>query len=93
MTVEELMERVNSQETGRILMYIKDGLEEINIEAETHIDVEKYDIVKDKRFYEIPSNMTKMIDIRVKNHFNSKGEYRSIPRMLTPPNISDEDNV
>ena len=93
MTVQELMERCNNTETGRILAYVKDGLEEINVEAETHVDMERVDIVSGKRFYDIPSNLTKMIDIRVKNHFNSEGEYRSIPRMLTPPNITDADNV
>lgn len=93
MTVEELMERVASTDTGRIITYIKDGLEEINVEAETHVDVKRLDIVKGKRFYQIPSEMTKMVDVRVKNHFNSKDEYRSIPRMISPPNITDEDNV
>ena len=93
MTVQELMERCGNQETGRILAYIKDGLEEINIEAETHVDLERIDIVENKRFYEIPSNMTKMVDIRVKNHFNSKDEYRSIPRVLFSPIVKDEDNI
>jgi hypothetical protein len=93
MTVQELMERCGSQETGRILAYIKDGMEEMNILAETHVDVQRINIVKDKRFYKIPDSMTKMVDIRVKNHFNSKDEYRSIPRLLSPPIVKDEDNV
>tara|TARA_R100000808_G_scaffold16093_1_gene36556 strand:+ start:251 stop:532 length:282 start_codon:yes stop_codon:yes gene_type:complete len=93
MTVQELMERCGASETGKIIAYIKDGLEEINIEAETHVDMERMNIVEGKRFYEIPANMTRMIDVRVKNHFNSKDEYRSIPRMITPPNITDADNV
>ena len=33
--------------------------------------------------------MVKMIDIRVKNHLNSKDEYRSIPRMIYQPRIKD----
>ena len=93
MTVQELMERCASQETGRILVYIKDGLEEMNLLAETHVDIERIDIVQDKRFYKVPDNMTKMVDIRVKNHFNAKDEYRSIPRLLSPPIVKDEDNV
>ena len=88
MTVQELMERCANQETGRIIAYIKDGLEEMNILAETHIDIEE-----NKRFYKVPDNMTKMVDIRVKNHFNSKDEYRSIPRLLSPPLIKDKDNI
>ena len=93
MTVQELMERCAATETGKILAYIKDGLEEINIEAETHVDSERIDIVENKRFYEVPPNMTRMIDVRVKNHMNSKDEYRSIPRLITPPNITDADNI
>ena len=93
MTVQELMERCATQETGRVLAYIKDGLEEMNILAETHVDVERMNIVENKRFYKIPDNMTKMVDIRVKNHFNSKDEYRSIPRLLFPPLVKDKDNI
>ena len=91
MTVQELMERCATQDTGKIIAYIKDGLEEINVEAETHVEVKRLDIIKDKRFYEIPSEMTKMIDIRVKNHLNSNDEYRSIPRLLYKPRIKDND--
>ena len=31
MTVKELMERVGSNATGRVVAYVKDGLEEFNI--------------------------------------------------------------
>ena len=37
MKVKELMERVGMTETGRALAYIKDGLDEMNMLAETHI--------------------------------------------------------
>ena len=93
MTVQELMERCANQETGKMLMYIKDGMEEMSVVAETHIDVQRMDITEDKRFYDIPPNMTKMVDIRCKNHANGRDEYRSIPRLLSPPIKSDEDNV
>ena len=33
------------------------------------------------------------MDIRVKNHLNSKDEYRSIPRMIHKPVVKDADNV
>ena len=93
MTVQELMERCATQDTGKIIAYIKDGLEEISILAESHVDAERIDIVEDKRFYDIPADMTRMIDIRCKNHANARDEYRSIPRLLAPPIVSDEDNV
>ena len=89
MKVKELMERVGSNETGKIIAYIKDGLEEINMLTETHTRVESFDITEDQRFYTLPNEMVKMIDIRVKNHLNSKDEYRSIPRMIHQPQTKD----
>ena len=93
MTVKELMERVGSNQTGRIVAYVKDGLEEINMLTETHTRLERFDITEDQRFYTLPNEMIKMIDIRVKNHLNSKDEYRSIPRMIHKPVVKDADNT
>jgi hypothetical protein len=89
MNVKELMERVGTNATGRAVAYIKDGLEEINMLTETHTRVETFDITTDQRFYTLPNEMLKMIDIRVKNHLNSKDEYRSIPRMIHQPKTKD----
>ena len=93
MTVKELMERVGINQTGRAVAYIKDGLEEIQMLTEVHTRDERFDITKDQRFYTLPNEMVKMIDIRVKNHLNSKDEYRSIPRMIHKPAIKDADNT
>ena len=91
MKVKELMERCASTDTGRMIAYIKDGLEDINMLAETHIDTERITLEADKRFYNLPNNMLKVIDIRVKNHLNSKDEYRTVPRLLYPPLLKDAD--
>lgn len=91
MTVKELMERVGINNTGRAVAYIKDGLDEINILTEVHTKVDIMDIVENQRFYTLPNEMVKMIDITVKNHLNSKDEYRSIPRMIYKPIIKDGD--
>ena len=93
MKIKELMERAGTNETGKAVAYIKDGLEEINMLTETHSTVETFDITKDKRFYTFPNQMVKMIDVRVKNHLNSKDEYRSIPRMIHQPIIKDADEI
>ena len=91
MKVKELMERVGSQQTGRVVAYIKDGLEEINILSETHINTQKIDIKKDQRVYELPSESVKILDVRCKNHLNSKDEYKSIPRAIGAPINQDND--
>ena len=93
MKIKELMERIGSNETGKIIAYVKDGLEEINMLTETHTRLERFDITENQRFYTLPNEMVKMIDIRVKNHLNSKDEYRSIPRMIYKPKVKDADNT
>ena len=93
MTVKELMERIGMVETGRAIAYIKDGLEEINMLTETHTRLERFDITEDQRFYTLPHEMIKMVDIRVKNHLNSKDEYRSIPRMIHQPQTKDANDT
>ena len=93
MTVQELMERVGITETGRAIAYIKDGLEEINILAETHITTQRIDIVKDQRFYDLPHDLIKILDIRGKNHLNTKDEYRSLPRLVGNLNNKDADGA
>ena len=93
MKVKELMERAGTNETGKAVAYIKDGLEEINMLTETHTRLERINITENQRFYTLPNEMVKMIDIRVKNHLNSKDEYRTIPRMLHKPKVNDADNI
>ena len=93
MKVKELMERVNMTQTGLAISYIKDALDEMNIISETHIKTARIDIEADKRFYRIPHDAVKIKDIRVKNHLNSKDEYRSIPRMVNEPINKDGDGI
>ena len=89
MKVKELMERIGITDTGRTVAYVKDGLEEINMLTEVHTKVETFDLTEDQRFYTLPNEMVKMIDIRAKNHLNSKDEYKSIPRMIRQPRTKD----
>ena len=93
MKVNELMERVGMSETGRALAYIKDGLDEMNMIAETHVRVDRIDINKNQRFYDMPNDAIKLIAIRCKNHNNASNEYRSIPRSINKPITEDADGV
>lgn len=93
MKVKELMERVGMTQTGRAIAYIKDGLDEMNMTSETHVTTQRIDVVKDQRFYDLPNDTLKIIDIRCKNHDNNKDEYRSIPRTIHPPATEDSDGV
>jgi hypothetical protein len=93
MTVKEIMERAGTTETGRAIAYIKDALDEINILAETHITKERIDITKDQRFYDLPKDCLKVLDIRCKHHDNEDNKYRSIPRSIYEPEVVDEDGI
>ena len=85
------MERAGIMDTGRAVAYIKDALEEMNMISETHVTTERIDITKDQRFYNLPKDMIKVLDIRCKNHLNVDDEYRSIPRMIGEPLRKDAD--
>ena len=91
MKVEELMERVGMNETGRAIAYIKDALEEINMMGETHITTSRINIKQNQRYYDIPNDAIKITSIRCKNHLNTKDEYRKVPRMIGEPYTEDAD--
>ena len=91
MKVKQVMERVGMNETGRAIAYIKDGLTEMNLISETHVTTERIDLAENQRYYDLPNDLVKVTDIRCKNHFNSKDEYRSISRLLYEPRIEDAD--
>ena len=91
MTVKEIMERAGVNQTGRALAYIKDALEEMNYESETHVKTSRITLESGKRYYDIPKIAVKILDVRVKDHNNENGAYRTIPRMVYEPEIEDTD--
>ena len=93
MTVQEIIERAGTKDIGFAIAYIKDALDEMNILAETHITTQRIDINKDQRFYEIPNDCLKILDIRCKHQNNTDNKYRSIPRSIYEPTIVDEDGI
>ena len=91
MTVLEIMERAGVAQSGRGIAFIKDALEEINKLTEFVFRNEKIDITENQRFYDIPNEALKVLDIRCKNHLNDKDEYRTITRLIHEPPIKDAD--
>ena len=65
----------------------------MNMIAETHVNVERIDITADQRYYTMPMDAIKIIDIRCKHHNNSDNTYRSIPRTIYEPTIVDKDGI
>ncbi len=93
MKVKEIMERAGTNQTGRAIAYIKDALEEMNYQSETHVATTRFDIHVNQRFYHLPNDMVKLLDIRCKDHNNESGLYQSIPRSLYEPDIEDTDGA
>tara|TARA_R110002012_G_scaffold110793_3_gene255482 strand:+ start:2515 stop:2802 length:288 start_codon:yes stop_codon:yes gene_type:complete len=93
MKIKEIAERVGAEAlpTGRLIAYVKDAVQEINMLSETHFVTRKFDISKDQRFYELPDDVIKITDIRCKNHMNNRNEYQSIPRIIGEPATEDVD--
>tara|TARA_R100000808_G_C2153427_1_gene163596 strand:+ start:964 stop:1248 length:285 start_codon:yes stop_codon:yes gene_type:complete len=92
MKIREFSERVGEGiATGRLIAYLKDGLEELNIISETDIQTTRIDIEENKRFYDLPPDAIKIVDVRCKNHLNNKDEYRSIPRAIGNVPTKDAD--
>ena len=91
MTVQELMEKAGINQTGRAIMYIKEALSEIAVISPTHTTTTRIDIVKDQRFYQVPNDALRMLDLRCKDHDNEEGLYESIPRTVYEPDYEDSD--
>tara|TARA_R100000152_G_C6776957_1_gene206487 strand:- start:2042 stop:2323 length:282 start_codon:yes stop_codon:yes gene_type:complete len=91
MKVIELMEKAGINQTGRAIMYIKEALAEIAVISPTHTTTTRIDIVKDQRFYEVPNDALRMLDLRCKDHDNDDGLYQSIPRSIYEPQTQDAD--
>ena len=93
MKVKEIMERARITQTGRAIAFIKDALNEINLISETHIKRTRIDISENQRFYNIPNEAVKILDIRCKDHDNDNGLYKSIPRSIHEPETEDSDGL
>ena len=94
MKIKNLMERTGLINEGMAVSV----LEEFSIELEGLIDRKeetssKENIVADKRFYALPTDLLSLKGVNIKNHDNTEGEYRSIPRLLTAPTTLDADET
>ena len=87
------MERAGTTQTGCAVAYIKDALDEMNILSETHVTTQRMDINANQRFYNVPNDCLKILDVRCKHHNNTDNTYRSIPRSIYEPKIVDEDGI
>tara|TARA_R100000808_G_C2154961_1_gene166495 strand:+ start:3690 stop:3950 length:261 start_codon:yes stop_codon:yes gene_type:complete len=82
MTIKELMERANTNQTGRAIAYIKDGLDKMAEKIDDNIKESKINIVKGTREYAIPTDLIRLFKV---SKLNSDGNYVKIGRMTHGP--------
>jgi len=51
------------------------------------------DIIANKRYYPLPTDMLSLIGVKAKNHQNNQNKYREIPRMIYKPIEQDVDDI
>lgn len=93
MKVKEIMERSGINSTGRAIAFIKDALVEMNSLSETHTKTVRIDINNNQRYYSLPNEFVKILDIRCKHHENTTSKYQSIPRSIYEPRVEDSDGI
>ena len=82
MTLKEFMERLGRTDQTKLISQLKDGIEEMNMVSEINIKRIRLDITKDQRYYSLPSNCTRIINIQAKNQDNQKDLYAKVPRLM-----------
>ena len=90
MTVKEVMERVPTTNSGYAMAYIDDALKEIQLLIEDNMAVGTLDLIKNNRFYPIPSDMEVLKSISV--YDTDEEEYVEIQRIINV-NTDDKDNA
>ena len=82
MTLKEFMERLGRTDQTKLVSQMKDGIEEMNMVSEINIVRTNINIVKDQRYYNLPANCGRIINIQAKNQDNQKDLYAKVPRLM-----------
>mgnify|MGYP003628539246 CR=1 FL=1 len=91
MTVKELMERIGIADEGFSIAYINDAVREIQNMIEDNVVREQTtNIVKDQRYYDLPTGMIKLLKVLIYDGDNEI--YVQIPRTVQTLN-DDKDNA
>ena len=93
MTLKEFMERLNRTDQSKVLSEMKDGIEEMNMVSEVNIKRVQLDIIKDQRYYNVPGDCTRIINIQAKNQDNQRDAYAKVPRLIGDIFEADSDGL
>lgn len=79
MTLLELMERTGIREPKRIMLYVKDAVNEIQGLIPEYTSGQKINVVADTRTYDLPSNMVDLIGVY--RRWDTNDRYIKIPEI------------
>jgi hypothetical protein len=82
MTLKEFMERLGRTDESKVISEMLDGVEEMHMSSEVSLKRITIDITKDQRYYDLPHDCTRMINIQAKNQDNQKDLYAKVPRLM-----------
>tara|TARA_R110002096_G_scaffold199855_1_gene383733 strand:+ start:1708 stop:1989 length:282 start_codon:yes stop_codon:yes gene_type:complete len=91
MTLKEFMERLGRTDQTKLISQLKDGIEEMNMVSEINIKRIRLDITANQRYYTLPGDCTRIINIQGKNQDNQKDLYTKIPRLMGDVFEADSD--
>ena len=91
MKVLEIMERFNSRDTNLVIAYIKDPILHMQSTGEINTKVEKTNIVKNTRDYDLPAGMVAIKSVSVLDT-EDDNKYKAIRRLHSNPNTTEDTN-
>jgi len=90
-TVLEIMERANARDTNLVLAFIKDAIMAMQSSTDLTLQVEKQDITKNKRDYNLPKNLISLSTISVLDT-EDDNKYKGIRKLYSAPNVTEDTN-
>lgn len=73
MTLLEVMERVGSRQTNKIIAYVTDAMTEIAEILPEKTTYQTYNVVANQKLYSMPNNMIRLLGVYRK--YDSNGKY------------------
>jgi hypothetical protein len=87
--IDLLENTLGRQSEGYMFNLIDEALKDISSKRKNHnVKIDKQDLIKDKRWYDIPSDV---IDIHRIEILNSEDDYIMIPNLTNPHSLRKED--
>ena len=89
MTVLEIMERANTRDTTLVLAFVKDAIMAMQSSTDLTLKIEKQDITKNVRDYNLPKDLISLSTISVLDT-EDDNKYKGIRKLYSSPNVTED---